>query len=61
MENNYTLINSQKDVESAKYRVKESTSIGLPQVSGSINYNDNLQRAVMIIPDFFSFRITLEV
>jgi len=54
MENNYTLINSQKDVESAKYRVKESTSIGLPQVSGSINYNDNLQRPVMIIPDFFN-------
>jgi outer membrane protein TolC len=54
MENNYTLINSQMDVVSAKYKVKESTSIGLPQVNGTISYNDNLQRAVMIIPDIFN-------
>ncbi len=61
MENNYTLINSEKDVESAKYRVKESTSIGLPQVNGSISYNDNLQRPVMIIPDFTDPTKTMEL
>lgn len=61
MENNYTLINSQKDVESAKYRVKESTSIGLPQVNGSVSYNDNLQRPVMIIPDFTDPTKTMEL
>ncbi len=52
MQNNYTLINAEKDVESAKYRVKESTSIGLPQVNASVSYTDNIQRPVMIIPDF---------
>jgi outer membrane protein TolC len=52
MQNNYTLINAEKDVESAKYRVKESTSIGLPQVNASVSYSDNIQRPVMIIPDF---------
>ncbi len=52
MENNYEIINAGKDVESAKYKVKESTSIGLPQVNASVNYNDNIARPVMIIPDF---------
>jgi outer membrane protein TolC len=61
MENNYTLINSEKDMESAKYRVKESTSIGLPQVNGSVSYNDNLQRPVMIIPDFTDPTKTMEL
>ena len=52
MENNYDIINSGKDIESAKYQVKESTSTGLPQVNASVNYNDNIARPVMIIPDF---------
>ncbi len=53
MENNYTVINAEKDVESAKYKVKESTSIGLPQLNASINYNDNIDRPVMILPPEF--------
>ncbi|MDP2724615.1 MAG: TolC family protein [Bacteroidales bacterium] len=57
MENNYTLINSQMDVETARYKVKESTAIGLPQIDASVNYNDNIQRAVMIIPDFYNVPI----
>lgn len=60
-QNNYTLINSEKDVESAKYRVKESTSIGLPQINASVSYNDNLQRPVMIIPDFNDPTKTMEL
>ncbi len=52
MENNYEIINAGKDVESAGYQVKESTSIGLPQVNASVGYNDNIARPVMIIPDF---------
>jgi len=61
MDSNYNIINSALDVESAKYRVKESTSIGLPQVNGSISYNDNLQRPVMIIPDFTDPTKTMEL
>jgi outer membrane protein TolC len=53
MENNYQIINAGKDVEAAKYIVKESTSIGLPQVDASVNYNDNIARPVMILPPEF--------
>lgn len=52
MENNYQIINAGKDVEAAKYIVKESTSIGLPQVEAVVNYADNIARPVFIIPDF---------
>lgn len=52
MENSYQIINAGKDVEAAKYIVKESTSIGLPQVKAVINYADNIARPVIVIPDF---------
>jgi len=61
MENNYDIINSEKDIESAKYQVKESTSSGLPQVNASVNYNDNIARPVMIIPDFSDPSKTMEL
>ncbi len=52
MENNYQIINAGKDVEAAKYIVKESTSIGLPQIEAVVNYADNIARPVVVIPDF---------
>lgn len=61
MENNYEIINAGKSVESAKYQVRESTSIGLPQVNASVNYNDNIARPVMIIPDFNDPTKTMEL
>ncbi|NQU35117.1 MAG: TolC family protein [Bacteroidetes bacterium] len=61
LENNYQIINAIKDVEAAGYQVKESTSIGLPQVSASIGYNDNIARPVMIIPDFNDPSKTMEL
>lgn len=38
IENNITLKNARLDVESAEKKVWETTAIGLPQVSGSLNY-----------------------
>lgn len=61
LENNYQIINSEKDIEAARYQVKESTSIGLPQVNASIGYNDNIARPVMIIPDFNDPTKTMEL
>ncbi len=61
LENNYQIINAGKDVEAAKYQVKESTSIGLPQINGSVGYNDNIERPVMIIPDFQDPTKTMEL
>ncbi|MAZ94023.1 MAG: hypothetical protein CMF58_06335 [Lentimicrobiaceae bacterium] len=54
MDNNYQVINAQKDVKSAKFKVKESTAIGLPQIDGSVQYNDNIARPVMILPPEFT-------
>jgi outer membrane protein TolC len=44
--------NARLDVESADQRVWEATATGLPQVSASVNYNNNLSLATTLIPDF---------
>jgi len=51
-ENNYDVINALKDIESARQKVRETTAIGLPQVSGSVAYNDYIDIPTMLIPDF---------
>jgi len=52
-EHNYDLQNSRYDIEIARKLVKENTSIGLPQINGSLSYMDNLARPTMIIPAEF--------
>ncbi len=54
MENNYRLVNSAKDVEAAKQQVIEQTAKGLPQISGTVSYKDNVARPVFILPGEFS-------
>lgn len=44
--------NARLDVLSADKRVWEATATGLPQVSASVNYNNNLSLATTLIPDF---------
>lgn len=51
-ENNYDVINALKEIEKARQTVKETTSIGLPQISGSVAYNDYIDIPTMLIPDF---------
>lgn len=53
-ENNATLRNAFTDVDIARKRVKENTAIGLPQVSGSLQYTDFLNIPSTLIPaEFF--------
>src|SRR5690349_150075 len=53
-QNNDSLKNAQLDIESAKYKVKETIGIGLPQVSGTANLQDFLKIPTTLIPgDFF--------
>lgn len=54
MDNNYDLRKSEKDIEAAKQRVKESTSMGLPQIDASIGYTNNFARPTIILPPEFS-------
>jgi len=49
-ENNYDLKNSSTDVEIARRMVKQNTAIGLPQVNGGIDYNNNLIIPTTLLP-----------
>ena len=52
--NNDSIKNAQLDIESAKYKVKETIGIGLPQVSGSASLQDFLKIPTTLLPgDFF--------
>jgi outer membrane protein TolC len=54
MENNYEIINAEKDVEAAKQRILETTAIGLPQINAFVDYNNNIALPTSLIPgDFF--------
>jgi len=50
LKNNYDLMKSEKDIEAAKQTVRESTSMGLPQINGSVGYNNNIASPVIIMP-----------
>ncbi len=47
---NWGVINSGKDLEIAKQKIKEQTAQGLPQFNASIDYSDNFSRPVFILP-----------
>ncbi len=54
LQNNYNLRNSLNDIEVARYQVKETIATGLPQVSATVSYNDNIGLPVQLVPgDFF--------
>jgi len=53
MENNYDVIYSEKNIEAAKQQMREATSFGLPQLSGAIDYSDNIERSTSLIPGEF--------
>ncbi|MEN8225090.1 MAG: TolC family protein [Bacteroidota bacterium] len=50
LENNYDLLSSYKDIETAEKQVKEYMAIGFPQINANINYTDYLAMPTMIIP-----------
>ena len=50
MENSYVLQNTSRDIIAAKERVWETISTGLPQVSGSANYNAFLNLPTTLLP-----------
>lgn len=45
-----TVLNAQLDVKSAEYKVKETTGQGLPQVSGSAQFQDYIKIPQTLIP-----------
>jgi outer membrane protein TolC len=54
MENSYVLHNTKQDIEISSKKVWETISTGLPQISGTANYNMFLNLPVSLIPaEFF--------
>ena len=54
IQNNYSAINANRDIEIAKLKKWETTTIGLPQIDGSLGYQDNFKLQKSLIPaEFF--------
>ncbi len=43
VKNNYSMINANRDVEAAKKKKWETTTMGLPQITGSVNYQNTFE------------------
>ncbi len=43
VQNNYSAINANRDIEAAKQKKWETTTIGLPQINGSVDYQNNMK------------------
>jgi len=54
MQNNVNVQNAQIDVDIARKKVWETTAIGLPQINGSVEYQNFLDIPTTLIPDFIS-------
>jgi outer membrane protein len=54
LQNNYSVINADRDIEAAKKKKWETTTIGLPQISAVVDYQHNFELQKSIIPaEFF--------
>ncbi len=53
VKHNYDAIKSRIDLESAKKKLRETVAAGLPQISSSLNYMNNLELTTVLIPNFF--------
>ncbi len=53
IENSYSAINASRDIEAAKKKKWETTTMGLPQVSATIDYQNWIKQQVSLIPAEF--------
>ena len=50
IENSYNTKASKNDIKSATEKVWETTTIGLPQINGALDYQNNLKQQVSLLP-----------
>ena len=50
LENNYTAKTSKLDIDAAEKKRWETTTMGLPQINGTVDYQNFLKQAVTLIP-----------
>jgi outer membrane protein len=48
------MLNGKLDEDAARYTVNEYRGIGLPQINGSVDFQDNIQLPTQFLPDFLS-------
>ena len=54
LKNSYATINATRDIDAAKLKKWETTTIGLPQISATIDYQNWIKQQVSLIPaEFF--------
>jgi len=54
LKNNYSAINAGRDIDAAKKKKWETTTIGLPQINASLGYQNNIELQKSLIPaEFF--------
>ena len=54
LKNNYNAINAARDIDAAKKKKWETTTIGLPQINASLGYQNNIELQKSLIPaEFF--------
>jgi outer membrane protein TolC len=51
LENNYNFQRASNEIRIAEKRVWEETSAGLPQVNGSVDYQNNVKQPIILFPD----------
>jgi len=50
LKNSYSAINAERDIDAAKLKKWETTTIGLPQISATIDYQNWIQQQVSLLP-----------
>lgn len=53
LDSNYTAINARRDVAAALKQKWETTAAGLPQITGNLDYRNNLKQPVTLVPGEF--------
>jgi len=54
LKHNYDYLNAKSDVEIARMQVKETTAIGLPQISSKVSNTNYINIPTTLMPDFIS-------
>lgn len=49
IQNNYSAINANRDIEAAKQKKWETTTIGLPQINGNVGYQNNFKLQTNVV------------
>jgi len=53
LEHNYSVINASRDIQAAEQKKWETTATGLPQINGAVDYMNNIDIPLQVIPAQF--------